>query len=63
MRDEYASEEDTKALMTRKPLSPAERLLNEALEKRWANEQGVDIETKYRVLYEIAVRLIEAGMK
>lgn len=63
MRDEYASEEDTKALMTRKPLPVAERLLNKMLEERWANEQGVDIEARYLVLYRIAVELIEEHMK
>lgn len=52
----YASEEETKALIVPDTRSPAEKRLNKMLEKRGAWEMGVD---PYDVLYKIAIELLE----
>ena len=63
MKNQYATEEETKALLARNRKPLAERLLDKMLEERWADEQGVDIESRYLILYRIAVELIEEKMK
>jgi len=55
MNDPYASEADTKALLQRDTRTPAEKKLDQMLDERWANEQGVDA---VGVLRQIAIELI-----
>ena len=55
MNDPYASEAETKALLQRDTRTPAEKKLDQMLDERWANEQGVDA---VGVLRQIAIELI-----
>lgn len=55
MNDPYASEADTKALLQRDTRTPAEKKLDQMLDERWANEQGVDA---VGILRQIAIELI-----
>lgn len=58
-QDPYASEEETMALLKKDARSDAEKRLDEVLEERWANEQGVELEGKYNILRQIALELLE----
>lgn len=57
--DPYASEEETMALLKKGTRTDAEKRLDQLLEERWANEQGVELEGKYNVLRQIALELLE----
>jgi hypothetical protein len=52
----YASEAETDALIVEGTRSLAQRTLDETLKFRGADEQGAD---SYKILYDIAVELIE----
>jgi len=55
-KDPYASEAETDALIVEDTRSLAQRTLDETLKFRGADEQGAD---SYKILYDIAVELIE----
>jgi hypothetical protein len=59
-KDPYASEAETDALIVEDTRSLAQRTLDETLKFRGADEQGAD---SYKILYDIAVELIEARNK
>jgi len=59
-KDPYASEAETDALIVEDTRSLAQRTLDETLKFRGADEQGAD---SYKILYDIAVELIEAKNK
>lgn len=58
--DAYASEAETDALIVKDTRSLAQRTLDDQLIVRGADEQGAE---SYKILYEIAVELIEARNK
>ncbi len=57
--DAYASEQETLKLLKNDARSDSEKILEHMLEQRWANEQGVDIEAKYKILREITLELLD----
>lgn len=57
--DPYASEEDTRALLSRDKRTNAEKQLEAMLEDRFANEQGVELEGRFNILRQIALELLE----
>jgi hypothetical protein len=59
-KDPYASEAETDALIVEDTRSLAQRTLDDTLKFRGADEQGAD---SYKILYDIAVELIEARNK
>jgi len=58
--DAYASEAETDALIVEDTRSLAQRTLDDTLKFRGADEQGADT---YKILYNIAVELIEKRNK
>jgi hypothetical protein len=58
--DAYASEAETDALIVEDTRSLAQRTLDDTLKFRGADEQGADT---YKILYDIAVELIEKRNK
>lgn len=56
MKDPYASEAETRALIQPDQRSDAEKKLDAMLEERGAWEQGTDA---YPILYQIAVDLLK----
>lgn len=58
--DAYASEAETDALIVEDTRSLAQRTLDDTLKFRGADEQGADA---YKILYDIAVELIEKRNK
>ena len=52
---EYASEEESNALIRKDERTPAMRKVDKMLEQRWALEQGSD---HSKILYDIAVELM-----
>lgn len=58
--DAYASEAETDALIVEDQRSLAQRTLDTILKVRGADEQGADT---YKILYDIAVELIEERNK
>jgi len=58
--DAYASEAETDALIVEDTRSLAQRTLDTTLKVRGADEQGADT---YKILYDIAVELIEKRNK
>lgn len=57
--DPYASEEETMALLKKGTRTDAEKRLDQLVEERWANEQGVELEGENNVLRQIALELLE----
>jgi hypothetical protein len=57
--DPYASEEESLAVLQKDTRTNAEKRLDQLLEERWANEQGLELESKYNVLRQIALELLE----
>ena len=58
--DAYANESETDALIVEDTRSLAQRTLDDTLKFRGADEQGADT---YKILYDIAVELIEKRNK
>jgi hypothetical protein len=56
MKDPYASEEETLALMRKDTRTDSEKILDHMMEKRGANEQGAE---PYVVLRQIALELLD----
>jgi len=56
----YGTEEETEALLTPDKRSIAQKTLDSLLIVRGADEQGAE---SYKILYEIAIELIEGRMK
>lgn len=57
--DPYASEEESLAVLQKDTRTSAEKRLDQLLEERWANEQGVELEGKYNIMRQIALELLE----
>lgn len=57
----YASAEESAAVIHPDLRSPAEKKLDQLLEERFANEQGVTAEGYIAILRKIAVELLEAA--
>ncbi len=57
--DPYASEEESLAVLQKDTRTNAEKRLDQLLEERWANEQGMELEGKFNVLRQIALELLE----
>lgn len=57
----YASAEESAAVIRPDLRSPAEKKLDQLLEERCANEQGVTAEGYISILRKIAVELLEAA--
>lgn len=57
----YASADESAAVIHPDLRSPAEKKLDQLLEERFANEQGVSAEGYIAILLKIAVELLEAA--
>jgi hypothetical protein len=56
MKDPYASEEETLALMRKDTRTDSEKILDRMMDERGANEQGAE---PYVVLRQIALELLD----
>lgn len=57
----YASADESAAVIHPDLRSPAEKRLDQLLEERFANEQGVSAEGYIAILRKIAVELLESA--